>query len=129
MAANELERAVIAAARILAREGCFDHDAAREVIEATQRLEAYEAGQDPTVAERGWHEVVAGDEVKSIKTSRFYRVLGTLKLAGGSYRITLQTGDKQTSVTRPTEAEPTATVRRGPDGKAADLLTTVIVSR
>jgi hypothetical protein len=127
MATNELERAVIAAARSWRARRTVDHVADAAFFQAIDALDAHERSQDPTVTERGWHEVVAGDEVKSIKNGRFYKVLSTLKVRGG-YRITLQTGDKQTPITRPTEAEPTATVRRGPTGQAADLLTTVLAS-
>jgi hypothetical protein len=127
MATNQYERAVIEAARVLAREGYYDHDAARAVIEASNALDAYHAQLEPKVSERGWHEVAEGDHLKSVKNQKFYPVVKVLKVRKG-YEITLKMPTGELTITRPTAAEPSATVRRGGTGDAVDLLTHVFSS-
>lgn len=126
MATNQYERAVIEAARSAVRtEGAAeDYDRLSRAVEA---LDAYHAAAEPQVAERGWHEVAEGDHLKSMKNGRFYPVIKVLKVRKG-YEITLKLPTGTVTVTRPTKAEPAATVRRGPTGDAVDLLTHVFSS-
>lgn len=131
MTTNPLERAVIEAARSWrhATPATIDH-VNRDLIEAVDALEAWEATQDPEVREIGWHEVAEGDLLKSVKTGKFYPVLGVLKVRQG-YLITIQVtpgagGTKQ--VTRPTEEERTAFVKRGQAGEAVDMFVNVFSS-
>lgn len=74
-----------------------------------------------------WREVVAGDQVKSVKNGKFYQVLGTTKVSGG-YAIRIQLEDGPRTVTRPTPKEPRATVIRGGTGKAVDVFVEVFSS-
>lgn len=121
MASNALERAVIEAARRWAADPSQDD----RLTDAVLRLEAWERTQDPTVVEIGWHEVAEGDQLKSIKNGKFYPVTGSLKVKDG-YAISVQGAPKP--IVRPTAAEPTATVRRGPTGSAVDTFTHVFSS-
>lgn len=74
-----------------------------------------------------WREVVAGDQLKSVKTGKFFEVLGTTKVMGGyAIRVQLATGPK--TITRPTAVEPTATVIRGDSGTAVDVFLEVFSS-
>ena len=74
-----------------------------------------------------WREVVAGDQLRSVKTGKFFEVLGTTKVSGGyAIRVQLATGPK--TITRPTAAEPTATVIRGETGKVVDVFVEVFSS-
>jgi hypothetical protein len=117
MATNALERAVLEAARKFIQT--WKGPDARDLRLAVGALEAWEQTQDPTVTERGWHEVAEGDELRSVKNGKFYKITRTLKVKGG-YEITLEGVPK--TITRPTIAEPSATVRRGATGDAIDLL-------
>lgn len=74
-----------------------------------------------------WREVVAGDQLKSVKNGKFYEVLGTTKVQGG-YAIRLQLEGGPRTVTRPTPAEPTAVVLRGETGRAVDVFVEVFSS-
>lgn len=76
----------------------------------------------------GWHEVVEGDQVKSVRNGRFYPVVATAKV-GGSIHVTLDLDGKHKTVIRPTPAEPKATVRRGATGQAVDVFIEVFSSR
>lgn len=125
MASNALERAVIAAARQWRHGHVRTIAATRGIEQAIDRLETWEASQEPTLMEVGWHEVTEGDRLKSIKTGKFYAVTGSLKVKGG-YAISVQGAPKP--ITRPTLAEPTAWVKRGPTGSAVDTLTHVFSS-
>lgn len=121
---NPLERAVIEAARTVRREGAFARDEIDALMDVVDRLDAYERSQDPRILTIPWRQVVAGDELKSVKTGRFYPVTETLALARGQVRLTV--AGKQ--ITRPTKEEPEATVRRGPDGQAVDVFVSVFSS-
>jgi hypothetical protein len=127
MTTNPLERAVIEAARSAMKNPANDLVALQRAIDA---LESWEATQDPEVREIGWHEVAEGDQLKSVKTGKFYPVLGTLKVRAG-YRITIQVtpgagGTKQ--ITRPAPDEPSAFVKRGQAGTAVDIFVNVFSS-
>jgi|SRR5688572_3455101 len=124
MATNPHERAVIEAARSVARDGTSAFNTLYDALEA---LDTYEKAAEPQVSERGWHEVTEGDHLKSVKNSRFYPVVKVLKVRKG-YEITLKLPTGELTITRPTAAEPAATVRRGPTGDAVDLLTHVFSS-
>lgn len=132
MTTNPLERAVIDAARSMVQ---LDRDAevppagTRElrVHEAITALEAWEKTQDPEVREVGWHEVVEGDLLKSVKTGKFYPVIGTLK-GPEKYRISVLVDGVRRDIGRPTEAEPTAIVKRGATGKAVGVFVDVFSS-
>lgn len=133
MATNQYERAVIEAARSYVRSdpygliGSEADPAPVGLAQAVAALDAYHAKLEPKVTERGWHEVAEGDHLKSVKNGRFYPVVKVLKVRKG-YEITIEAGGKQTTITRPTAAEPSATVRRGGTGDAVDLLTHVFSS-
>jgi len=128
MAENALERAVLVAARAWAKSVQADRAEGFHgpLAEAVDRYEAWLATQDPTVSELGWHEVAAGDEVRSRKNGRWYAVRSVLRVAGGKTRLELVGVPKP--IERPSDAEPTATVRRGPDGQAVDTLLNVFSS-
>lgn len=125
MASNALERAVIEAARAYGHDDTtvVTHNA---LIDALTALERWEATQPPEVMELGWHELAEGDELRSVKNGQFYPVRRTLAILGGKVEITLQGVPK--AITRPTEAEPTAWVRRGTTGVAVDTITHVFSS-
>jgi hypothetical protein len=128
MATNQYERAVIEAARKLVRDDDGDlGDWIGGLRRHVEALDAYHAAAEPKVTERGWHEVTEGDHLKSIKNSRFYPVVKVLKVRKG-YEITLKLPTGEVTVTRPTAAEPAATVRRGGTGDAIDVLTHVFSS-
>lgn len=124
MASNALERAVIAAARRWAN-GLPSSGHGQALIQAVQRLEAWERQQDPIVTEVGWHELAEGDLLRSAKSGRFFAVTKTLKVKAG-YSIEVQGAPKP--FIRPTPAEPTAWIKRGPTGSAVDTLTHVFSS-
>lgn len=125
MATNQYERAVIEAARLFAKRG--DSDFNSGLFDALEALDAYHASAEPRVTERGWHEVAEGDHLKSVKNGRFYPVVRVLKVRKG-YEVTLRLPSGEVTVTRPTAAEPSATVRRGPTGDVVDVLTHVFSS-
>lgn len=76
-----------------------------------------------------WRQVVAGDELKSVNNGRFYPVASTAMPDGGKVRIGVRLPDRSVKqIVRPTPAEPTATVRRGPDGTAVDVFIEVFRS-
>lgn len=121
---NKFERAVIEAARLLSCEGGATQSTIDAVIRAVKSLEAADLPQ-----EIGWHLVVAGDQLRSRQNGKFYPVLGSTSLDGGkTHRIKLRLGEMEKVITRPTEAEPTAIVRRGPEGKAIDVFVNVFTS-
>lgn len=129
MAANELERAVLAAARAVAAiqvPGFTAEAEAKNVLRrAVAELEAWGATQDPTIQEIGWHELTEGDELRSVRNGRYYPVTKVLKVRNG-YEISLAGIPK--AIIRPTKNEPTATIRRGPTGQAVDTLIHVFSS-
>jgi hypothetical protein len=127
---NSLERAVIEAARALVQA-----DRRAEVPPAgTEELKLHRAVQDLDAAdlpqEIGWHEVAEGDEIRSAKNGRFYPVVGVVALAGqpAAWRIKIQTGTTQSVITRPSEKEPMAHVRRGQVGRVVDVFVSVLSS-
>lgn len=126
MATDPLERAVIEAARQLYHEGSPDDWAGCAVVVAMGKLiEAEESRKRGT--EIPWGQVVAGDELRSIKSGTFWEVISTQKVKGG-YKIGIRRNGKSALITRPTEAEPTAWVKRGPDGQAVDMFVNVFSS-
>jgi hypothetical protein len=124
MATNALERAVIEAARVLVSTTAYATPALSDALAA---LDAHEKAAEPKVTERGWHEVAEGDHLKSVRNQKFYPVVKVLKVRKG-YEITLKMPTGELTITRPTAAEPSATVRRGGTGDAVDLLTHVFSS-
>jgi hypothetical protein len=133
MAGNALERAVIENARDactdLVRHGLVNQGTLDGIVSAVQALEAHERTQDPTVTERGWHEVTEGDHLRSVKNGNFYPVVGILKVQRGKYQVVLLVAGKRQMITRPTPAEPTAWVKRGATGEAVDTITHVFSSQ
>jgi hypothetical protein len=133
VATNQYERAVIEAARSYVRSdpyglvGSEADPAPVGLAQAVAALDAYHAKLEPKVTERGWHEVAEGDHLKSVKNQKFYLVVKVLKVRKG-YEITLKMPTGELTITRPTAAEPSATVRRGGTGDAVDLLTHVFSS-
>jgi len=131
---NDFERAVIKAARDLVRSEDGD---LREWIEPLRShvlaLEEHKQAMAATgISEVGWHLVTEGDELKG-KSGAFFRVVATKRewkmgRPTGNFLITvkLPSGDKV--LTRPTESEPMATVRRGDTGTAVDNIVHVFTS-
>lgn len=117
---NELERAVIAAARrvVNAPEDLTGSD---ELFALTGALAALDAEDLP--AEVLWSLVAEGDQVQSIKNKRFYPVIANKLMPGGKHKIVLANG---ADFVRPTPAEPRAIVKRGATGKAIDTWGDVI---
>lgn len=127
MSSNPLERAVIEAARSLAR-ATADEALITDLFHAVQALEAWEDTQDPGVREIGWHEVAEGDQLKSIKNGKFYPVVSAQKNRDG-YRIAIQLNPHSVmAVTRPSANEPSAFVKRGQAGHAVDMFVNVFSS-
>lgn len=89
---------------------------ALEVLDA--RLAS--AGGEPTREEqdRTWGEVVAEDEILSVKTNRWYEVIRTVTDGKGNVKVNIKGSPKQIvrSVTDPVR------VRRGVSGEAMDIL-------
>jgi len=127
MAANELERAVIEAARAFVQAAGYEGEAA--LVEAVTALDAWQATQDPTVVERGWHEVAEGDELRG-NNGQFYPVIRTLKVQRGKYEVIVRVDGTPTQLIRPGphDKNPTAWVRRGAAGAAVDIITHVFAS-
>lgn len=99
---NNLERAVIAAARAYVAQ-LFTTDHGRQNHgELEEAVAAYEASLTPGEKEIGWHELAEGDELKSRKNGRFYPVTKVLKVKAG-YEITL--AGVPNKIVRPNEAE------------------------
>lgn len=73
-----------------------------------------------------WHLVAEGDELRG-NNGKFYPVTRVLKVRTG-YEITVRLGEREQTLTRPTEKHPTATVRRGPTGRAVDMFVHVFSS-
>jgi hypothetical protein len=72
-----------------------------------------------------WSLLTEGDQVKSVKNGRFYEVERTARMADG---IHIRLAGVAREIVRPTPAEPRATVRRGPTGKAVDVWVEVLSS-
>lgn len=125
---NDLERAVIEAARRFTN-GLPSGGHGQAVINAVKRLEGHERSQAATGVSEGvaWNTIAIGDRVKG-KTG-FYPVTDVLALAAGRTRLTIDVRGDRKVITRPTETEPTATVKRGPDGTAVQAFVDVFSSR
>lgn len=128
---NDLERAVIAAAREYVSHTGGDLRNAGLVI-AVQRLDQHES----TLAAAGlteveWSQVAEGDELRG-KSGDFYPVTGTKRewhmgKPTGNFVITVRQGALNRALTRG-PARGKATVRRGAAGKAVDLFVHVFSS-
>lgn len=122
MTANPLERAVIEAARKFCDDESWDQGDPfpTYLFDAVVALAAHKASLAPGIQEGiGWHEVAEGDELRG-NNGKFYPVVRTLKVQRGRYDIVVRVGETDMVLTRPTEKDPTATVRRGPTGRAVD---------
>jgi len=131
MALTELERAVIEAARAYVAEdpmGLIERNGDGFAVNLKRAIDALDAGQDPEIQEIGWHEVAEGDQLRSTKTGKFYEVLGNDKKWDGTRRIGVKMPSQVQLITRPTEAEPTAFVKRGQAGKAVAVFVEVFSS-
>jgi hypothetical protein len=124
---NSLERAVIETARthVKALRSGQGPSGQQALISAVLALETADLPQ-----EIGWHLVAEGDEIRSANNGRFYLVVGVVALAGepAAWRIKIQTGTTQSVITRPSEKEPMAHVRRGQVGRAVDVFVSVLSS-
>ena len=131
---NDLQKAVIEAARAYVRSdpynliGSQSDPAPVALAGAIDALEVWEKAQDPEVREIGWHEVAEGDQLKSVKTGKFYPVLRVETVLTDA-RITIELSQgRHTTITRPIKDEPTAFVKRGATGKAVDVFVDVFSS-
>lgn len=130
---NAYERAVIEAARKVCDQASnldtWAHPLRRAVVALDQHERALtEAG----LREIPWAQVAEGDELRSSK-GNFFPVTHTKRewkmgAATGKFLITVHLPARDRVLTRPTPAEPTATVRRGEAGKAVDLMVHVFES-
>lgn len=120
---TELERAVIEAARTVLR------NAGDEPLIALQRaMDALDAAGAPGEREIAWSLVAEGDELRSPVNGQFYKITRTQKMLDGKVQITVSLGTAPKTITRPTEKEPTATIRRGLTGQAIDTFVCVLSS-
>ena len=131
---NSFERAVIEAARawkaLWETAPGGNHSPLFISVEALDRHERSlrEAG----TAEIEWSLVAAGDEIRG-KSGTFFPVLRTRREVDmgrttGRYVIEVGLPGGPRKLVRPNEAEPFATVRRGPDGAAVDEFVSVFRS-
>lgn len=122
---NAYERAVIEAARRYLRNTESDVD----LIGATFRLEEYERAQAVAGIAEGvdWHTVAAGDQIQG-KSGTFYPVLHVQAITGGKVRLIVKTAQGERPLLRPSDSQPTATVKRGPDGCAVQQFVNVFSS-
>jgi hypothetical protein len=125
---NALERAVIEAARawhdsVQCRraEGFFP-----PLAEALDALKEHEKAMAAGIREIDWSLVAVGDEVQG-KSGTFYPVLRAVKV-GDKYVIQIRMLNGDYTITRPSESQPMATVRRGQDGRAVDVFVDVLSS-
>jgi len=124
---NDLERAVIAAAR---RYQDASSDA--ELIGAVMRLDQHEAALTAAgVTEIEWSQVAEGDELRG-KSGDFYPVTATKRewnmgKPTGNFLITVRQGDRERTLAR-SPGLGKATVRRGGAGKAVDTFVHVFSS-
>lgn len=110
------ERAVIEAALEMYRLGLPIGSSTEDALmDAAGRLEAERAAK-PDEAEHPWGEVVTTDEIYSVKTARWYRVLEVTRLDDWKTRVRLE------GVTKPFTNDSSARVlvRRSPMGQAVD---------
>jgi hypothetical protein len=127
---NNYQRAVIGAARSWCRNAPEHmlHPIDIVLRDAVKALEAHEKAQSEAgIIEVGWHEVAAGDELRG-KSGTLYPVVGVQAITGSKWQIRIKMPNGEHSITRPTEKEPRAAVRRGPDGAAVDMFVNVFTS-
>lgn len=124
---NALERAVIEAARSLVHSNPYNIITSdRAAMDLGAAIRALDAADGPQ--EIGWHEVAAGDRIKSINNGKFYEVIGVIALERGRRQITIDLAGSLKAIVRPSEKEPRAIVRRGPDGRAVQTFVNVFSS-
>jgi hypothetical protein len=130
---NALERAVIEAARLVAdRAGNLDtwaHALRRAVVDLDEHERAQEAAG---LTEVPWAQIAEGDELRG-NSGRLFPVVATKRewqmgKPTGKFLITVQLPAGPKVLTRPTPAEPTATVKRGDAGAAVDMFVNVFSS-
>jgi hypothetical protein len=114
---------VIAAARVFIAGPLDGSDGAVAALEGA--LEALDAklltvGQEPSKEEqdRTWGEVVAGDEILSAKTNKFYEVHTSVRTDEGKMKVMIK-GSPRFIVRNATDP---VRVRRGVEGEAVDIL-------
>lgn len=91
---------------------------------AVEALLAERTADEPTEQELTYGQVVAGDEIFNAKVQKWYFVTRTALLITGMMSITVR------NVPKPFERDHMGSVRvrRGPDGKACDVLASVMWS-
>jgi hypothetical protein len=120
---NAYERAVIEAARRFQ-----DAESDADLIGAVLRLEEHERAQGAAgITEVDWHTVAAGDQIQG-KSGTFYPVLHVQAIKGGKVRLIVKTAQGERPIERPGESQPTAAVKRGPDGAAVRAFVKVFSS-
>jgi hypothetical protein len=125
----ELERAVIDAARADHRGGCAPEACGGSRLDPCGLANALEAlDRAPAEESVSWDHVAAGDEVKSVKTGKFYPVVASVHIKGQQVITVQLPSGKQQKITRPSPDDPAAIVRRGPDGRAVDAWVQVFSS-
>lgn len=123
---NDLERAVIEAARLYVKDHA-DVGRMNAIFDAVDALNEHErAMAEAGVREIGWHLVAVGDEVQG-RSGTFYLVVGTAQV-GEVYKIRIRMAQGDRTINRPSESQPMATVKRGQDGKAVDTFVNVFSS-
>jgi hypothetical protein len=114
--------AVISAARAFMASNRRDPDDWVSLGEALEALDAKLAsiGAEPSKEEqdRTWGEVVAGDEILSAKTKKWYEVHTSVRTPEGKMKIMIKKAPQP--IVRP--ASDPVRVRRGVDGEAVDIL-------
>ena len=87
---------------------------------ATLDAKLASAGGPPSKVEqdRTWGEVVAGDEILSAKTQRWYEIHTSVRTSDGKMKVMIKGSSKP--IVRPV-TDPVR-VRRGVDGEAVDIL-------
>lgn len=123
-----LERAVIQAARDLVAGTPAPWSLGEHLTRLAGTLKALDVAQSDAGQEIEWHEIAAGDEVKSRNNGKFYPVTGVIALKDGRRQVTLDLNGNIKAIVRPTPEEPRAIVRRGQSGKAVDLFVNVFSS-
>ena len=127
----ELEHAVIEAAKAWRAADTYPPPGyiVAALMSAVTTLNDYERSQAAAGISEGvaWNTIAVGDQVKG-KTG-FYPVTDALALAASKVRLTINVRGDHKVITRPTEAEPTATVKRGPDGTAVQTFVNVFSSK
>lgn len=130
---NSYERAVIEAACAYVSGSGTDH--LRDQLYArVKALELYECAQAAAgITQVSWARVTEGDQLRG-KSGKFFPVIATKRewrmgRPTGKFLITVQlTPDRPHVITRPNEAEPEATVKRGDAGAVVDTFVNVFES-